>query len=296
MVAGIQSGPMDAMEEMHGALMHADQDAEAVARMHQALQEKAGPEDQKSAGPSDAMAEMHGVMMHGDSVHGLSHNHDHARATKADPQIHQVGPDPNELHGVLMHGDSEAGKDHSEEDHMLRRNVHGGKSFNLANGHDMLHGDGADAAHEHDKLPEVNPKHRGIPSVEDIHAALHGDFNKQMETVTLGKAPPEDADDFQQWSSKKDEQKDGKDQKDAGWGFSFPFISDSILNELEIMKRRYLSRFWATEEDDVAYKEKDLRLEKSEPHDILEDLAGVGDTGPDSHPHDHSNDKSRRDL
>ena len=81
---------------------------------------------------------------------------------------------------------------------------------------------------------------------------------------------------------KKEENK----KKDTG-GWTFPFITDSILNELDVMKRRYLKKFWGTTDEDVAYKEKDLRLEKGEQHDIADDIAVIGDTGPIDHSHNH---------
>ena len=67
---------------------------------------------------------------------------------------------------------------------------------------------------------------------------------------------------------------------------------------------RYLKKFWGSEDDEIAYKEKDLRLEKPVQHDLTEDLAAVGDTGPLQHAHNHerkeevitSGDKPRKDL
>ena len=47
----------------------------------------------------------------------------------------------------------------------------------------------------------------------------------------------------------------GKADEDASFlGFSFPFISDSIMDEIELLKKKWLPKYW-TSQNDIEVKE-----------------------------------------
>ena len=42
----------------------------------------------------------------------------------------------------------------------------------------------------------------------------------------------------------------GKADDDTNFlGFSFPFISDSLLDEIELLKKKWLPKYWTSEND-----------------------------------------------
>ena len=48
----------------------------------------------------------------------------------------------------------------------------------------------------------------------------------------------------------------GKADEDASFlGFSFPFISDSIMDEIELLKKKWLPKYW-TSQNDIELKEE----------------------------------------
>merc|ERR1712004_289513 len=102
-------------------------------------------------------------------------------------------------------------------------------------------------AHVHEKQPEEQSgKSLGVSSVADPHGLLHG------EETRLGEAPSTDEKDYHKWL--KNGKKEEAEEK-TFLGFSFPFVSDSFLDDIELMKRRWMSTFWGSDEDDVAYEE-----------------------------------------
>ena len=50
----------------------------------------------------------------------------------------------------------------------------------------------------------------------------------------------------------------GKADDDSNFlGFSFPFISDSVMNEIELLKKKWLPKYWTSEGEDMETETKD---------------------------------------
>ena len=274
-------GPCQGMDCLHGVLMHGDNE-QGVEHMHQEGQ--IGPEERKQDGPCEGMDCLHGVMMHGDAEQGASHKHEDERKSKPVENKEQEGPcvGMDCMHGVLMHGDSEGGKDHDEEHKKLTVNKHEGKKFGTHDPEAMLHGGDGDHVHDHEvELSEAEKeRNKGIPSIESPDGMLHGDMN---EMLTLGEAPHHEKKEFDEWNKKpKKSANDAKKEKALLGGFSFPFISDTFINELDLMKRRWLAKFWGSEEDEVAYSEEDRsnKVWEADSQDMRDDVKVVGNTQP----------------
>ena len=286
-----KTGPCQGMGCLHGVLMHGDQE-EGVDHMHQ----KVGPEQQpQQAGPGEGMDFLHGVLMHGDDRPGKPH-HDHEETHEESPAAELKGPcvGMDCLHGVLMHGDMDAGKDHGEEHAHDKRKLMGklGRKSDAPSPEAVLHGDD-DHVHSHDNKPVISDKHKGVPSVSDPHGAIHGDLNEQIK---LGESTDKDNEDYLAWlKQNKEKTNDNKPEEETGGilGFTFPFISDSLLDDIELLKRRYLPKFWGSNEEHQSRgdsEDKEKGGGDSGGHDLMDDLNVVGDTGPiaDNHGHHHN--------
>lgn len=266
--------------------MHNDK-KDGVEHMHQ----KIGPEQEvKPAGPGEGMEFLHGVMMHGDARPGMDHDDDHLKLTE--PPGNKAGREEGPcvgmdcLHGVLMHGDETEGGDHTAEHQhdkeKLREKL--GSRFSAPDVELAIHGKGNhDHIHSDENKPKIDENHKGVPSVSDPHETIHGHLNEPMK---LGEARDDENEDYASWLKTS---KETKNEESGGLlGFSFPFISDSLFDEIEILKRRYLPRFWGGS-DGKKEVTKSNKLEKNiDVHELLSDLDMVGDTGPvKGHNHQH---------
>ena len=270
--------------------MHADGE-EGAAHMHQ----KMGPEQEAAkAGPGEGMDFLHGVMMHGDDKPGRKHDDDHRKLTKplASGEGEDAGPcvGMDCLHGVLMHSDTESGKDHANEHAHDRQRLleKSGRKFASPDPEAAMHGGNDDPDHVHsaDNKAPILDKHKGTPSISDPHEVLHGHMDAQIK---LKPAEDEDSKDYQEWLKASKNADSAKDNKGGFLGFSFPFISDSLLDEIEILKRRYLPKFWGG--SDVREPQREAPSsggDEKAAHDLLADLEVVGGTAPlEAHHHHH---------
>ncbi len=261
-------GPCQGMDCLHGVMMHGDKD-QGVEHMHQD-KDKIGPDEKKKAGPCEGMDCLHGVMMHGDAEQGHVHKGEDEKEQKPEENKEQEGPCVGMgcLHGVMMHGDSETGKEHTKEHADLMKNKHEGKKSGTLDLEVLMHGGKGNGIHSHEVELSAKEKERnkGVASVESPDGMLHGNMN---EMITIGEAPHHEKEEYSEWKKKRS----AEEKEDGGLfsGFSFPFITDTLINELDLMKRRYLSRFWGNEEDEIAYADRDNSARKANVADTVDD-------------------------
>ncbi|XP_074658155.1 uncharacterized protein LOC141911091 isoform X2 [Tubulanus polymorphus] len=232
-------GPCVGMDCLHGVLMHGDaEDGEQHQNEHimEKIQEDSkpreqfgpcdgthckhaehqreekvafGPDQVAEQGPKDAMEAMHGVLMHGDNQQG--HGHKSADESAARKKIDRNPDGPKDAmeshHGVLMHGDDNQGDEHGKEDEDLR---------------------------------EVEP--------ELVDSAVR--LPNEVPVAGLGKAPADEKKDFENWQKAVGDDKPGAAgdsgeapvrKRDPSY-FSFRYIADSVYDEIEQLKTRYLKR------------------------------------------------------
>jgi transposase-like protein len=184
------------------------------------------------------------------------------------------------LHGVLMHGDGTQGKDHGHED---ARRVEDEKrdkgSIQVGNLMDdihgiLMHGDserGKDHEHEDNKLREG--KVADEPMGVDPDQALHGGEHKHNEKV---KKILDEFDSNRLWDEKKKKQ-----EKHLAFSFG-KFISSDIMDNVDKLKKRYLSRFFGGGEekkDDLDAKTDDDSAKMDEDRKVSPRMK-VGVIGP----------------
>ena len=295
-----KAGPLDAEEMFHGDLMHGGGEAH-----HDGDKEALPRKPAEKFGPEDAETMLHGVLMHGDSEQG----HDHRREdtnSKAGAKIGKAGPLDAEqmMHGVLMHGDSDSHHDHTSSEKQTTESA-GPVDLNDMM-HSLMHADGS-TEHQH---VEADDKSKGKPGPMDqenlMHNLMHGEegtehkhekenkpfkFNIDeilkldipediLKSVGLDKVKKMDENEYQEWKTKQnDENKDF-------WGETMAFISDTILRDIDLMKKRYLARDEKLEkeiDDYAAKKDGDFSAK-----DIVENLNLEGQ--------DHDGDDLRHDL
>lgn len=314
------AGPPDAESQMHGILMHGDSEAKGHETVHDKIlpgqTSKAGPidlsqvvhegmhgdegthvkhdwskekksRDSESSGPFGETF-MHGVLMHGDEK--FEHNEDsHADKTSTNEGKPKVGPKDaaEHLHGVLMHGDSEPGKEHTHEVPV------GGKEGEKKIGPNndlhgvLMHGD-SNLGHDHSK-EDANKEHdvfSDISKIKDI--GLDEDLLKHID---IKRILEKDKQEYADWIINNPQFQD-----DSMMGTTLASVSDTILQDIELMKKRYLAKNNKIDEnekeksvqrkDDHPFTAEDAKavydgsLHAEEGEDLRHDLELLGSTEP----------------
>ncbi|KAL3848369.1 hypothetical protein ACJMK2_019232 [Sinanodonta woodiana] len=223
--------PPDDEQLMHGVLMHGD-----AAHVHDEIDSKEEATDQK-AGPHDSEGLMHGLLMHGD----VNQGHDHVQADGGDVKTttDKAGPEDSQelMHGILMHGNASKGTEHEHdtggEDVELKEtgpfpeDLHG----------ILMHGD-SEPGHDHTSEDQTE-KHEVF---RDISKILEMDIDKDLlKIVEIKNILQKNQEEYQQWLNKN---------PDDPKGNSYPYISDSLYNDMHLMKKRYLEQEHDSPNDD----------------------------------------------
>ena len=185
------------------------------------------------AGPDSGEELMHGLLMHGDKDHKHESEPDNE---VQNPEKVEIGPKDaeNYLHGVLMHNDAEAGMVHEHHEE-LPKEADGGKrpgphSDDL---HGLLmHGDseyGQDHSHEDSEIGQSEP-------FSDILEILNMELDEDLlRVIDIEKLLKKDMEEYKEWIKNNPSFQDETLQ-----GSTDISITDSLLNDIELMKNRYL--------------------------------------------------------
>lgn len=252
-----KAGPQDAEQTFHASLMHNGGDP---AHAHQAgVQE---PRTTEQLGPQDAETALHGVMMHGDDQPGHKHDREDKVGKTSTGNVGQKAAplDAEQLmHGVLMHGDSSVENHHVHENPNENRETKAPGPLDLNQKmHKLMHKDG-DTHHEEtlDKKPTTIPGPNDQADI--IHQLMHNgenfihnllEENKPfrfniaeimklgidpdiLKSVGLDKIRKEDEAEYRNWQKEQ--------SVDSPPGETIAYISDSIVSDIELMKRRYMN-------------------------------------------------------
>ena len=289
-------GPCVGMDCLHGVMMHGD---DHTGKDHEKDHEKenqkqeAEKNDKQADGPCVGMDCLHGVMMHGDEKEGVKHDIEDAEKSKHAHGDHGIPGGPEDkagpcvgmdcLHGVLMHNDEKQGDEHNHE---KAGPEDAPKESGPCVGMDCLHGvmmhsdekQGKGHDGDHEKLhPKTEPLKDPVGPL-DPDNLIH-DHSDKPHTI----AEPADKDEYLRWKSGNQE------SENSFLGFSFPYVSDTIFDNIEILKQRYLPRFWGTSDSSSkasAGKEKGNTVIQHKPKTGNND-AGVNKETKDTEPHFH---------
>lgn len=253
-----KAGPLDAAQEFHGRLMHGDEEAGSHHEEKAAIL----PEVAGEAGPKDLNEYMHEAM-HGEES---KHKHEWDEAEKEDKNGVQKGPEGDKLmHGLLMHGDADyvhedKPDDGDDPETKVKVNV-GGEDVM----HGIMHGD-AKGHHDHGDdhgaaSGKEDGKMRGPDG--DLHGILmhgdselghdHSDDHNKDSTAPFGDLAKLlemelEADllkiiDIEAILELLQKDKSEYDEyvKSQPEGSTFASVSDSLWNDMELMKLKYLS-------------------------------------------------------
>ncbi|KAL4220079.1 hypothetical protein ACF0H5_020490 [Mactra antiquata] len=309
-------GPQDAEEQFHGVLMHDGSES----GNHHVENDEILPEQKKEVGPKD-LSEMihegmhgetgshgkhswdekkdanqdksgprgerfmHGLLMHGDE--NYVHTDGDDSEIVEDSSTKKVGPQDAEeyLHGVLMHGDSEPGADHvhvSVDVAAVENKGNAGPNNDL---HGILmHGDnelGHDHSHEDASMEyEV---------FNDITKILEMELDDElMRIIDIKQILEKDRREYAEWILSNPQFMD-----ETIMGSTRADISDGILDDIELMKKRYLADMSDSDkeqmkkpEDEHPFTAEDaLSVYNEEEHaeegeDMRHDLELAGSTEP----------------
>ena len=301
-----KAGPQDAEQAYHASIMHNGEDP---THAHQA--DVTEPRTSKQLGPDEADTALHGVLMHGDDQQGHAHEGEdkQLRSAKVKDGQRAAPMDAEQLmHGVLMHGDS------SVENHHVHDNPNSNKGNTGVPGpvdleqkmHKMMHKDG-DLDHTDTRDGQKSGTVPGPNDQEDIiHQLMHNGeqfihnilennqpfkFNVAeimrlgidpdiLRSVGLDKIRIEDEEDYQSWQKKQN--------TDTLQGETNILISDSIIPDIELMKRRYMNLGSETEQEIQQYA--DSRNIEIIPEELLANLELINGAG------DHTDDDIEHDL
>ncbi|KAK2153059.1 hypothetical protein LSH36_309g01031 [Paralvinella palmiformis] len=107
--------------------------------------------------------------------------------------------------------------------------------------------------------------HRQHAGTLDPHGLIHGEHK-----IDAGGPSKEELADYNRWKKSReeidvrddhrDDDEEDEDGDGAAFGFSLPYISDTIMNEIELLKQRYLPRFWS-DEDETEDDPDEVRVE-----------------------------------
>ncbi|XP_056005368.1 uncharacterized protein LOC125658292 [Ostrea edulis] len=282
-----KAGPQDAEQTFHASMMHNGEDPEHA---HKTAVTK--PQTTGKLGPQDADNAFHGVMMHGDDQLGHKHAKEHQNSqTSTTREGQKAKPMDAEqlMHGILMHGDAKVENHH----------VHDNPNENQPNEtpgpvdleekmHMLMHKDGE--VHLHHKKEDKKPAERTGPHDQEdlIHQLMHNgenlihnilDQNKPfkfniveimkleidadiLKSVGLDKMKKEDEADYQNWQKKQN--------TDDIQGETMAYISDSVVPDVELMKRRYMNL--GEEDEQESQQNADSRNKEISPEEVLANL------------------------
>ncbi|KAK3590633.1 hypothetical protein CHS0354_032131 [Potamilus streckersoni] len=216
---------------MHGILMHGD-----AAHVHDDTKGEEEAADKK-AGPHDSEELMHGLLMHGDVNQG--HHHGPADGGNDKTTTGKAGPEDSQelMHGILMHGDASKGTEHEHDKNGddIEQKETGPFPDDL---HGILmHGD-SEPGHDHTKEDEAQ-KHEVF---RDISKILEMDLDKDLlKIIEIKNILHKNEEEYQQWLN---------NNRDDPNGNSYPYISDSLYNDIQLMKKRYLEQEHDSRDDD----------------------------------------------
>ncbi|XP_061194072.1 uncharacterized protein LOC133202297 [Saccostrea echinata] len=298
-----KAGPQDAEQTFHASMMHNGEDP---AHAHQGGIAK--PQIKEKLGPQDAEAALHGVMMHGDDQQGQNHDKEHKHPkSSTGTEGHKAAPLDAEhlMHGVLMHGDSNVENHHVHANPNEKRVKEIPGPVDLEQKmHKLMHKDGD--VH-HDEQNEDSKK--TVPGPRDqedvIHKLMHNGENLMHEilgenkpfkfniaeimklgidpdilkSVGLDRIKKDDEADYKEWRKEQN--------KDDTLGETIAYISDSIVPDIELMKRRYMNLGEEVEREIQQFA--DNRNIEISPEELLDNLHledGAGDHLGEDIPHD----------
>lgn len=239
-------GPCAGMDCLHGLLMHGDEemgDSHRAEDTYEKLQQQDIVRAQKSAsGPCKGMDCMHELLMHGSSddsdVNKMTHHHDQIGPQE---EAKQAGPcegmdclTDRKIDSTNVRSSNEAESSGSQQ------------TFDV-DPDSMLHGK---LSERHDHGTADNHKHAEetvrAPGTFDPDLLLHGGHNEHGEegssrrTVVVEPpitAPANDAGSF--------------------LGYSFNYISDTLFDNIDLLKLRYLKKFWSADTEGEPNENKD---------------------------------------
>ncbi|XP_064615227.1 sodium/potassium/calcium exchanger 1-like [Liolophura sinensis] len=266
--SGEKVKPLSGDDLMHGVLMHGDE-GNAGGHDHGEVEGEGQRGTEGKAKPLSGDDMMHGLLMHGEED-GVT-DHADSEYEESHPKNVKAGPDTDSLHGVLMHGDEEHGVNHEDD---------------------------------HKRLSEEEEEEESVGEYGiDPESILHPEGYEDMDhkDIDLNKINSEDKDDFNEWQKegKKSSDEEFEDLK-SDWRETLGYITDGILSDIDLMKRRYLARFYTQEEEEEQEGEEPTAAEKLEAewlnnadsNDMRHELNLIGDTGPIGEtPHRHDNKK-----
>lgn len=260
-----RKGPLDAEAQMHGVLMHGDSGAgedhmennvrhpekiletepKDLSRViHEGMHGLEGiqvkhewdkvlnVDDNVRSGPYGDRF-MHGVLMHGDE------NYDHVEAKEGQTETthasnEQIGPKDaaKYLHGILMHGDAEPGKEHAHEGSVDTPVVNKVGPNNDLHGI-LMHGDsGLGHDHSNEDANKENDVFSDISQIIDL--GLADDLLKMIDFM---KIMENDRQEYAEWIVNNPRYQD-----DSMMGSTLASVSDTTLDDIELMKKRYLAK------------------------------------------------------
>ena len=260
-VAGVKSPP-DAEQLMHGMLMHGD-------ATHGEHHDTGEPEvaNTQPAGPQDAEGYMHGVLMHGDNQAGVHHEH-HDTADAEVANTKPVGPQDAEqyMHGVLMHGDNQPGHHHG---HHAEEEAAPAESPDAAsNLHGILTDNNRVAGHDHSGEHDVGEAFSDIAKI--LSMELGEDLLKIIDIKNI----------LDRDQAEYDEYLKAQHQDESLMGSTYASVPDTILSDIDLLKRRYIDKL---EEDGEVY---DKAVQDDDTPFTAEDAAANIDATSDPHEHE----------
>lgn len=212
-------------------------------------------------------------------LHGAKDSHSHGESNPGERQISQGNFDLGTDMEALLHGGDE--HVHSSE----RKPEEGSDAIpevpiGASDPEAFLH-DGDGHVHAHGGATERNdpdPRQYGAADPEQV---LHGSDEQHVHTVRqamdgsrplsgtkdpdvvgvdvnpmdvrVGTLRPEDTEDYRKWKTEKEKQTQDPSQA-SSWLSGFSYIKDSLLRDLEVVRKRYLTSFFgdAEEEDSTS--------------------------------------------
>ena len=286
------------MDCHHGILMHNDDnlgDNHKKDDEEELEKENRKFKDEKP-GPCEGLDCLHGVLMHDDKEGGDGHVKDDEKRTKE--YLKKKRESTVDSPDFVLHGQKEA---HYEEQNL--KIAEGMDSNNNLNPEDVLHShennvhldtdsvtenkdikdtavDLEDALHGGNKHlhnskntesgEEVLKSRKGPPTVHDPDMFLHGSHGRSDTRVRFHRTKPKSV-----W--------------DLLTGWSLPFISDTVISNVDLLKKRYTPGMGKKEKDVISTsksKDEDVNTDKEEASgkgdefDMMHDLGDIGNTAP----------------
>lgn len=314
-----RAGPLDAEAQMHGVLMHGDSkvgehhiennkrhpenilqiEPKDLSRViHDGMHDPEGThvkhkwdnvqnvDDNVKSGPYGDRF-MHGILMHGDE------NYEHVESKEGHAEIandstEKIGPKDaaQYLHGILMHGDAEPGKEHAHSESVDTLVVNKMGPNNDLHGI-LMHGDSG-LGHDHSN-DDANNEHDVFSDISQIRdLGLDDDL---LKIIDLKKIMENDRQEYAEWIISNPIYQD-----DSMMGSTLASVSDTTLDDIELMKKRYLAKNNPAIGNDVddnfqpfdehpftvedAKSVYDVNLHAEEGEDMRHDLELLGSTEP----------------